>query len=174
MISVVRAHWEEVTTEGILRSTRSNLDADTAFSRELEIRAGSSVSDRLQAMGELPVGAAVITPGGDLHAPFIIHVVLRSAEGRVTPGGLRSALQNGLRRADEWGLESLALPPLGTGAGNLDAEESAGIMIPVISHHLQASNDPREVLIVVGTEYEREVFSRAVAPTRDHVSARGS
>ena len=123
-------------------------------------------------MGELPVGAAVITPGGGLSAMFLIHVVLQSPEEPVTPGGVRAALRNGLRRGQEWGVESLAIPPLGTGAGNMDAEESAALMIPLIQDHLGTARKPLEVLIVVGTEYEQEVFVRALESTLGHAAAR--
>ena len=172
MIRVVLSGPADLESEVILRSVSSDLEADTAFSRELEIRAGPSVSERLKAMGELPVGAAMITPGGDLPVGFMIHVVIQSTEERVTRKGLRLALQNGLRRAEEWDLETLALPPLGTGAGNMDAEEAAAVMVPLIWDHLQNSENPREVLIVVGTGYERDVFAQAVESIRGHVSAR--
>ncbi|MFH1764717.1 MAG: macro domain-containing protein [Gemmatimonadota bacterium] len=172
MIRVVLSGPENVESEAILRSVSSDLGPDTTFSRELEIRAGPGVAERLQALGELPVGAAVITPGGELSVGFIIHVVLQSVEERVTPQGLRSALHNGLRRAEEWGLKTLALPPLGTGAGNMDADEAAAIMVPLISDHLQRSENPREVLIVVGTGYERDVFAQAVESVQGHISSR--
>ena len=35
---------------------------------------------RLDGMGDLPVGGAVVTPGGDTLNPFIIHAVLESPE----------------------------------------------------------------------------------------------
>jgi serine/threonine-protein kinase len=135
--------------EGVLRSISSDLEADTAVGRTLELGAGPQVSDRLRAMGTLPVGAAVITPGGGLAASFLIHVVLQSRDEPVRAESLRAALTNGLRRAQEWGLESLALPPLGMGAGNLEAEESAAVMVPLIQGHLSGQAHPREVVIVV-------------------------
>lgn len=162
MIGVVLSSVPDLASEAVLRSISSALDADTPFSREVELRAGSSVTERLQAMGDLPVGAAVITPGGEMAPAFLIHVALHSHEEPVTPEGVRSALKNGLRRAEEWGLSSLAVPPLGTGAGNLDAQEVATIMISEISSHLSSQENPKEVTIVTGTPYEQEVFSRAV------------
>lgn len=172
MIRVLLSSPSGVKPEAILRSISSVSEADTPFSREVELEAGVSVSERLQAMGELPVGAAVITPGGGLPADFIIHVVLRSREEPVTPGGIRAALRNGLRRGEEWGIESMALPPLGTGAGNMDAEESAALMVPLIRDHLQTARKPPEVLILVGTEYEREVFVRTVESAMGEVAVR--
>jgi O-acetyl-ADP-ribose deacetylase (regulator of RNase III) len=176
MIRVLHSSLSEMKAdpvpEAILRSVSSNLESDTPFSREVEVRAGADLARRLQAMGELPLGAAVITPGGDLPFGFLIHLVLHSDEERVSPARLRSALANGLRRAGEWEIESLLLPCLGTGAGNMDAQESAEVMIPVIMDHIRAANHPREILVLVGTEYEREVFTRAVekAPARGPTS----
>lgn len=163
---VVMSAWSEVRAEAILRSVTADLDPDTALSREVEREAGEEVVQRLRAAGELPVGAAVITPGGSLAFDFIIHVVLQSADEPVTREGVRSALRNGLRRAGEWGLGSLVLPPLGTGAGNLDSQESASLMISLLTHHLREMDDPPEVTIVVGSEYEREVFADAVGSSR--------
>jgi O-acetyl-ADP-ribose deacetylase (regulator of RNase III) len=162
MIRIVISEATDLESEAILRSVSSGLEADTPFSRDVEVGAGSDIAQRLQDMGELPVGAAVITPGGDLPVAFLIHVVLQSADQPVTPSGLRLALQNGLRRAREWDLNTLALPALGTGAGNLDVEESASVMIPLIKRHLAEADHPQEVTIVVGTSYEAGVFSRMV------------
>jgi serine/threonine-protein kinase len=138
------------------------------------LEAGAVVAERLRATGSLPVGAAVITPGGDLPVAFLIHVVVQSAEEPVRKEGVRLALQNGLRRAQEWGLDSLALPPLGTGAGNLGAEESAEVMVPLLLDHLQRFQHPREVVIAVVDEYENEVFRRAVERGERQLSTPGS
>ncbi len=149
-------------TEGLLRSVYADLTPDTAFSRDVEVRAGQELADRLASMGELPVGAAVITPAGELSSGFLIHVVLQAPDEPVRIEGVKTALRNGLRRAQEWGLETLALPPLGTGAGNLDVEDVAEAMVSLIHDHLTTSECPKEVTIVSATEYEREIFRRTV------------
>jgi O-acetyl-ADP-ribose deacetylase (regulator of RNase III) len=153
-----------VEVEAILRSVSSELTPDTPFSRALELEAGPDIGRRLQSMGELPLGAAVLTPGGGSPAPFMIHAVLQSAEEPVKKETVSAALQNGLRRAREFGLESVALPPLGVGPGNLDPQDSAEIMIPLLHRHLDDGLPPLDLVILVGTAYEFEVFSAAVAP----------
>lgn len=162
MIRVLLSEVREVEAEAILRSVYSNLEADTPFSRELELLAGPEVTERLQATGDLPVGAAAITPGGDIGQSLLIHVVVQSVDEPVTAESIRAALLNGLRRAEEWGLESLALPPLGTGAGNLEADEVAGVMVPLLFRHLQSAGVLSDVSILVGTPFEEDVFNRAV------------
>jgi O-acetyl-ADP-ribose deacetylase (regulator of RNase III) len=162
MIRVVLSGPRGTKAEAILRSVSSDGQPDTPFSREMELALGSEVAGRLQAMGELPVGAAVITPGGDLGISFAIHVVVQGREDPVTSDRLRAALQNGLRRAHEWGIETLAVPVLGSGAGKMDAQDSANVMVPLIEETLRAERGLREVSILVGTPYEEEVFLDAV------------
>jgi O-acetyl-ADP-ribose deacetylase (regulator of RNase III) len=74
------------------------------------------------------------------------------------------ALSNGLRRADEWGIEALTMPPLGIGAGNLDAESAADVMVPILKEWLRSDRQPRHIVVVVESEYEREAFERATGP----------
>lgn len=162
MIRVVRSELTSVDADGVLRSVNSDLSADSPASRQVELAMGPEAVERAQAMGEVPVGGAVITPGGDLQAQFVVHAVTQSPVDPVGTESVKTALLNGLRRAREWGLEALALPPLGTGAGNLEAEESASVMIPVIQDHMTSSDSPKETIIVVASEYEEDVFLRAV------------
>ena len=61
--------------------------------------------------------------------------------------------------------------PLGTGAGNLGAEEAAEVMVPLIREHLLQFEHPREVVIAVANEYENDVFLRAVERVGRQVSA---
>ena len=56
------------------------------------------------------------------------------------------------------GVETMALPPLGTGAGNLDAEASAEAMLEVLRGHMQSEEYPREVTVMVTTDYEWQAF----------------
>ena len=101
MISVRRGHLDEADTEGVLRSVRSDFAGVTGASRRVEASVGERVRARLEGMGELPVGGAVVTPGGDLRAAFVIHVVEESPEESASALGIQRALVNGLRRARE-------------------------------------------------------------------------
>jgi O-acetyl-ADP-ribose deacetylase (regulator of RNase III) len=171
MIQIRLAELKDVEAECLVRSVSSELDPITAVSKDLELSAGSGVSDRLQAMGRMPVGAAVLTPAGDLRALFLVHVVLQSSEEPILQDGVRVALQNGLRRVQEWGVDTMAVPVLGIGAGNLSVEESAETMVPLMEEHLQRSEYPQLVTVVVSNEYEEEVFNRAAELARRQSSA---
>jgi len=162
MISVRLGVLHEAATQAVLRPVRSDLAGITGASRRLEAAAGEEVRTRLEAMGELPVGGAVVTPGGALPAGFIIHVVLEAPEDPVTSAGVQRALVNGLRRAREWEMASLSLPPIGLGAGALEPEESAERMVGVLRDHLREGEPPTDLEIVVENAYEEELFRRVL------------
>jgi serine/threonine-protein kinase len=162
MITVRIGELADARVAAILRPTTAEWNAPTSATRRLEIAAGPEVEARCRGLGELPVGTAVVTPAGSLPIDFLVHTVVRSMEEPVTAAGIRRALLNGLRRLEEWGIETVAMPPLGTGAGNLDADESAELMVPILWEHLQTKQHPGRVEILVESEYEREVFDRQI------------
>lgn len=162
MVRVVLAEFHEIEVEALLRPVSSELAAVTPVSRRIEVQGGEQIQEHLERTGRLPIGGAVITPAGELNVTFVIHVVIQSPSENVSEFAVQQALLNGLRRASEWGIETLGLFPLGTGAGNLDAETAASLMVPVILRHIQSVGLPAEVTIVASNEYERDAFSREV------------
>lgn len=163
MIRIIRGDLAEAELDAVLRPVTAEWTAVTPSMRRLELAAGDVPAEQCRRLGELPVGSAVITAAGDLPVPFLIHAVVRSIDEPVTESGVRRALQNGMRRIAEWGIQRVAMAPLGTGAGNLDADEAASIMIPVLAEQIQAGGPPAEVDIYVDSEYEQDVFERHLA-----------
>jgi len=156
LIRVRVSSLEEAEADAVLRPVSSELLGVTAGSRAVELTAGAAVRERLEALGTLPLGGAVVTPGGGLRVEFLIHVVIQSAEEPVTEAGVRKALLNGLRRATEWGVETLAVPLLGAGAGNLEPEVAARIVVRLAAEHGGRHERPSEVTVVVANGYEEE------------------
>jgi O-acetyl-ADP-ribose deacetylase (regulator of RNase III) len=163
VIDLREGRLAESSTEGILRPVDASLAPVSHASREVEQEGGEDLARRLGATGEIPVGGAILTPAGPLAASFLIHVAVQAPEEPVSEVGIRRALRNGLRRAVEWELESLSLPPLGTGAGNLEPEASARLMVDILREHMETEVHPSAVTIVVPGPYEFETFSSALA-----------
>lgn len=160
MIEVRIADPATVAVGALLRPVAADGSAVTPAMRRLELAAGEAMLEQLARVGELPVGAAAITPAGALAAEFVVHVSVRSRDEPVSPAGVRLGLVNGLRRVREWAIDNIAVVPLGTGAGNLDAEQAAEVMVPVLVEHVEQGGPPSRIVIVVETEYEREAFER--------------
>jgi len=158
MIDVVLADIAGASATAIMHPVSAEWDPVTPAMRRLELAAGPEVTQQCGRLGELPVGSAVITGAGALKAEFMVHVIVRSVVEPVSESVVQRGLQNGLRRCQEWGIDKVVVPPIGTGAGNLDAEEVAQLMIPILLDHMQDAQYPSDVVLMADSEYEREAF----------------
>jgi O-acetyl-ADP-ribose deacetylase (regulator of RNase III) len=163
MIEVVQGDIANLRASAIVRPVSAEWDPVSAAARRLEIAAGPQLLEQCEKLGDLPIGSAVLTVAGGLDADYVVHVIVRSVSEQVSETSVYRGLQNALRRCVEWGLETLALPPLGTGAGNLDAEDAASIMVPILLEHMKDAEFPARVSIIVESEYEEDVFKREIA-----------
>jgi O-acetyl-ADP-ribose deacetylase len=163
MIEVRIGRLEDAEVEAVLCPVSFDFSPVNAAAGRFQQAAGPAMMEQCGQVGELPVGSAVITAAGALPSRFVVHAAVRSADENVTATIVRRALLNGLRRLDQWGIGSVAVAPFGTGAGNLDAEESAGAMLPTLAEHLRSSEHLRRVVLFVEDEYQRGAFAAAIA-----------
>lgn len=167
MIQIRVGRLEEMVVPACMRPVAADGSPVTPAMRRLDAALGENVREQLRRGGELPVGGATITPAGDLPADFLVSIVVRSAEEPVTEAAVERALVNGLRRLREWAIDLAATVPLGTGAGNLDAETSARVMVSTLRKEMVPDQPPRDIVIVVESEYERDAFERALGVSDD-------
>jgi O-acetyl-ADP-ribose deacetylase (regulator of RNase III) len=147
-----------VSADAVVRPATTTLEPTAAALRNLERVAGPEFSNQLRVQQPLAVGAAVVTGGGELAAEFVIHAIIRSVTEPVSAGTVRRAFTSALQRAVDWQLARVAVPPLGTGAGNLSLEDAARVMIDVLSQHTAVSAYPSDVAIVVESDADRQAF----------------
>ncbi len=163
MIEVRVAELADVPAGAALRPVASDFSPVNPAMIRFDRAAGAAVAAQCASLGDIPVGSAVITPGGELDAEYIVHVAVRSTDENVSRAAVQRGLLNGLRRLEQWGIESVAVAPLGVGAGNLDAEESADAMLPVLVEHMRGSRHPSTIILAVEDAYQRDAFAAAVA-----------
>ena len=144
--------------EAIARPVNAMLGATTPVMRKLERAAGSSFADKVRPREPLPVGAAVVTNAGELGVELMVHGVVSSDDEPVTRDTVRLALMSALQRAVAFQIRELAIAPFGLGAGNLDIEDSAEVMLDVIAAHMRQAAYPTSIIIFAETELEEEVL----------------
>ena len=147
--------------EAIAWPVNAELRPITSATRRLEVAGGPSLAQLLRIQEPLPVGSAVVTSAGALAAGLLVSAVVASETEPVTRSGVRRAMTSAMQRAADWQIAHLGVAPFGLGAGNLDVEESAEIMVEVIGRH--GSPFPARVTIVVETAAEEEAFGARVA-----------
>ena len=80
-----------------------------------------------------------------------------------TSFSIQRALRNGLRRAADWSLVSLAVPALGLGAGAMDPEATARTLVDLLFNHLDEGVPPLDLCVVVDSDYEEELFEQLIS-----------
>lgn len=163
MIRVVVDDLASVPADAVVRPTNGNLEAITPALRRFELAAGPRFRDLCHVQRELGVGAAVVTPAGDLPAELVVHAVIMTQAEQVSKAGVRRAVAAALWQSEQWQIGTLALPAVGTGAGQLTAEDAAEALLPPIEEHLRNAEHPANVFIVVETDLEREIFETRLA-----------
>ncbi|MCC6318884.1 MAG: macro domain-containing protein [Gemmatimonadaceae bacterium] len=151
-----------VAADAIARPVNAELRATTPLQRRLEGAAGPTLSAQLRVTEPLDIGAAVVTAAGGLEAGLLIHAVVMTEHEAVSRTGVQRAMTSALQRARDWKLARVAFAPFGLGAGNLDVDEAAQVMVGVLNDHASAEF-PREVTIVVENEVEAAAFRAARA-----------
>ncbi|NNK61858.1 MAG: hypothetical protein HKO98_01510 [Gemmatimonadetes bacterium] len=134
----------------------------STISRDLGAGAGESVDEQLTRSGPIPLGGAVMTPAGELPFDFLIHVVVMSEDEPQSSSTVQRALRNGLRRASDWAMDSLALPPLGIGVGTTEPEVAARALAELLFNHLDDGAPPLDLTVVVSSAFEAEMFERLI------------
>jgi O-acetyl-ADP-ribose deacetylase (regulator of RNase III) len=165
VIRVVVDDLAFVAADAIVRPSTALLEPTTPGLRRLEQVGGAAFREQARTERELAVGSAVVTGGGALEVELVIHAIIRSATEPVTRDSVRRALTAALQRAADWHLAHLAVPLLGTGAGNLTLEDAADVMGAVLMAVPGPGGFPREVTIVVENDEERQVVESYIRKT---------
>jgi O-acetyl-ADP-ribose deacetylase len=110
----------------------------------------------------LPTGEAVITTGGLLPAPYVIHTVgpvygeHRGREAALLAACYRNSLELAARQA----LSSVAFPAISTGVFDYPRREAAPVSSGAIKGFLENDDKLREVRLVFFKPHDAEVFLR--------------
>jgi O-acetyl-ADP-ribose deacetylase (regulator of RNase III) len=102
----------------------------------IKVAGGDEIEKEAVAKAPITVGAAVATTAGGLPNMYVLHVAVAGEPGGASSAEkVRLAASAALRLAEELKIESIAIPGLGTGAGKVSAEESAGAILEAIKGH---------------------------------------
>ena len=151
------------TGDAIAWPVSAELKAVTPLLRRLEAAGGRALAAQLRVQEPLPVGSAVVTGAGDLGVELLISAVVSSDTEPASRSGVRRAFTSALQRAGDWQVEHLVCTPFGLGAGNLDVEESAEIMVKAITEHIARARFPARITVIVETPLEHEAFVSTLA-----------
>jgi len=104
------------------------------------------------------VGEAVLTGAGELAAHRVIHAASMRLGGSTTSESLRTSMDNAFRLARENGVNTIAVPAVGTGIAGFPMDECAIVMARSLSDALAEGWQPDEVRFVLFGDAARRTF----------------
>jgi O-acetyl-ADP-ribose deacetylase (regulator of RNase III) len=163
VIEVVVDDLAFVRADAVVRAADELLEPVTPAMAALDRHAGERFTALRRVSAPLAVGSAVVTGGGALATPLVLHVVIRDRSAATGRDVVRRALVSAWQRAADWGLVTVAAPLVGAGAGQLAAEEAAELLVETFP---PAGPAPGRLSIVVDREDERALVSAVVERRR--------
>lgn len=166
MAPLIRVEQGDISTfqgDAVVNAANNHLRMGAGVAEAILSRGGHEIQKECDALirrdGPLEVGEAAVTGAGSLTARYVIHAAAMGDEPP-TPHSIRSATRNSLRLARERGVESLALPVLGSGVGGFPFEEAARLMLEEIRSLPDESSHPDTVVLYGYTEDQAERLRR--------------
>ena len=144
-LELVQGDITRASVDAIVNAANSSLmgggGVDGAIHRAAGPRLLESCKEIVNKQGKLPAGQAVITPGFDLPASYVIHTV-----GPIWRGGkeneqevLQSAYKNCLEIVASYGLKELAFPAISCGAYGFPLDKAVPIALKTLKAGLDAN-----------------------------------
>jgi O-acetyl-ADP-ribose deacetylase (regulator of RNase III) len=166
-IDVWQGEIAELEVDAIMVPANESLFMTTAVGRAVRVRAGESVERAAVDQGPVEAGNAVVTGGGQLAAPYCIHVVGVGHDLKPDAQRLGRAIDVGLQLASRMGLSRLAIAPVGTERGVFDPERAAAILADVLATRAAAGQPlPTSLVVAVTTSGEASAYRSALSALR--------
>jgi O-acetyl-ADP-ribose deacetylase (regulator of RNase III) len=153
-------------TEAIVNAANSSLLGGGGVDGAIHRAGGPSILEECRRIvgkiGSLAAGKAVITTGGGLPAPYVVHTV-----GPIYRGGrqreaetLASCYRESIRLADDHGIKSLAFPSISTGAYGYPVREAAAVAIKAAVGALADATHLQRVRFVLFDTHDCKTYVR--------------
>ena len=151
----------EVEADAVANAANDRLWMGAGVAGALKRAGGEEIEREATALGPIPLGSAVATGAGRLHARYVVHGAVMGQDLRTDAELVRRTTHSCLAVADELGCRSLALPAFGTGVGGFALADCARIMVEE-ARGFEPRTLERVILAVFGRE-AYEAFSSALS-----------
>ena len=126
----------DLEVEAIVNAANLSLWMSTGVGGAIKRAGGDSIEFAAVRQAPVPLGGAIVTPGGRLPVRYVIHAVSLDRERRTSGATIEAAVRSAMARARELGLTSIAFPALGTGVGGFPLEDGARITVESVREEL--------------------------------------
>jgi len=150
-IEIWQGDIAELEVDAVIIPANESLFMTAPVAAAVKLRSGNEVETEAVAQGPVPAGSAVVTGGGRLAAPYVIHTVGVGHDLQRDPGQLRRALDAALDAVEHLSLRRIAVGPIGVERGVFPAGEAAEILLDAIVQRAERGAETPESVVVAVT-----------------------
>ena len=129
-------------------------------------RAGDTVERAAVSQGPVVAGSVVVTDGGALATPWLIHAVAVGHELRHDVTSLDGALDAAFAAVGALDAQRVAIAPLGAERGVFSLAEAADALLRALRDRGASPASMRSLVVAVTTPAEAQAFSAALVGVR--------
>ncbi len=161
-IDITRMH-----VDAIVNAANEALQLGSGVAGAIRLHGGPAIQEECDRIGTCAVGQAVVTKAGKLSAKWIIHAV-----GPVWKGGsygeemlLASAVLQALRRAEDIGAASVAIPAISTGVFGFPLQKAADITVAAARSFAPSAEYVQKIVFCLYDDGTYDAFAQALGQT---------
>ncbi len=160
-ISIIKGDITRLRVDAIVNAANPMLGGGGGVDGAIHAAAGPKLEEecrrilRRERMGGLPTGEAIITPGYDLPAKYVIHTV-GPVYGRDDLALLGNCYVNSLRIAEENNCTSIAFPSISTGSYGVPVQTAVKIVSRTLYGY--AANVIMNTVLVLHSDRDYSIY----------------
>lgn len=161
-LELMQGDITDLDTDAIVNAANTALQLGGGVAGAIRRKGGPKIQEECNKIGKTYVGGAVITPGGNLKAKYVIHAVgPRLGEGHEDEK-LKDATLNSLKLAEKNNLKSLAFPAISTGIFGFPKDRCATIMLSTTIAYLEGPTKLEKVVYCLYDQNTLEIFKNTL------------
>jgi O-acetyl-ADP-ribose deacetylase (regulator of RNase III) len=153
----------DLEVDAIVSPASPSLWMATGVAGAVKRRGGDAIEFAAVRQGPAEVGDAIVTGAGSLAARWVIHAVSLDQVRRTDAGAIDRAIRSAFAYARDLGVETLAIPALGTGVGGFPIAEAARVTVAAVRAELARSPRVVRVTLALRGAAAYEAFRLALA-----------
>ena len=161
MISVIKDNIVNLDVDCIVNAANTSLAGGGGVDGAIHEVAGKKLYEACNKIGYCAIGDAVITPGFNLKAKYIIHTVgpiYNRFDENNCKQLLTNCYKNSLDLARKYNIHSIAFPCISSGVYGYPIDKSANIAITTVKNWLNLNSYDIDVKLVCFTQKEYETY----------------
>ncbi len=169
-IDIWQGNIADLEVDAIVVPANESLFMTSGVAAAVKRYAGDAVERDAVTQGPILPGRVVVTSGGDLAAPWLMHAVAVGHDLRADPAQLEAALEAAFDAAEAMGVKRIALPPLGVERGVFTPADAALLMLGAIAARSGRPGAPTSIVIAVTSPADGAAYANALEIIRTAAS----